>query len=301
MSPIAKTFFQAPSPVNLSASCSVLASNSATPSMDQLAYPFRKPILIEEIRWSISLASNIGGNFGAFVYARLSLGQMYLMRDPVPIWLLSPMLSEHEEEGDPDGFLTTERAYSEYRWRLPQPLYVEAGQYLLPVLSRGADGLGTMLVQTTYIGRTVAPNQPRPRIIPVPYAASFVTDNNPSGNYQQSNERHLFNPFDKPIQMQRVTGRLQGLDTSQPVLLKSLTPSTTTVLGSQMTMRMNDSWGGKMVNNFTGPGDVFDLARCAWTVDTEMPPKGMYLVEAWNLATNTRLHVGMVGTREERL
>jgi hypothetical protein len=56
-----------------------------------------------------------------------------------------------------------------------------------------------------------------------------------------------------------------------------------------------------MVNNNTGPGDIFDLARSAWTVDTVMPPKGIYEVRAWDIPDFTQVHVGLIGVREEAL
>ncbi len=55
------------------------------------------------------------------------------------------------------------------------------------------------------------------------------------------------------------------------------------------------------MNNNTGPSDVFDLLRQAWTVDTVMPPKGIYEVRAWNIGNSQKLHVGMIGVREEAL
>lgn len=292
-------FFQSPSPVLLSSSCNVLASNSAIPDSGQLAYPFRRALLIDEIRWTMRIPSNALGavNLGSLVSTKLAFGRQYLMRDPVPVWLLGTMLSGILQEEATDTSLDPDVVYSHYRWRLPEPLYLEPGEILGSWFNRGADGFGSIHVQVTYAGRTVAPNQPRPKVITVPYAASWGTT---LGNaYQQSNENHLFNPFDRPLRIQRLTGRVLVLDAGTSAeAQKRLTPATA---GSSVALRISDSWGGKMVNDNTGPADVFDIARSAWTVDTLMPPKGVYEVQAWNMLETEQVFIGMIGTREEQL
>lgn len=297
--------FQGSSPVLLSSSCGVLEANSAIPDSAQLSYAFRKPIVIEEIRWDLWLPHAGATNFGALVSTKLNLGQLYLMRDPVPIWLLGTTMAASQEEGV-DQDLSIPTAYSHYRWRLPEPLYVEAGQVLSSWFTRGLDGFNTangfpdpITVQVTYVGRTVPPNQSKPKNIPVPYAAPWVTT---LGNvYQQSNEFNLFNPFDKNLSMQRMTGRLLEQFPSDPTanVLRAVTPAPSDAFGSKTTILMNDSWGGKMVNNLTGPSDVWDILRSAWTVDTIMPPKGVYEVRAWNINVNNSVHVAIIGTRDE--
>jgi len=300
--------FQGVSPVLLTSSCNVLESNSAIPDFGKLSYPFRKAIVIEEIRWTLRAASIVDDarfNLGAIVSTKLQFGRHYLMRDPVPIWLLGTLMSRGQEQSIDTG-LTVPTCYSHYRWRLPEPLYLEAGEVLGSWFTRGVDGFGTFYgsggvnVEVSYAGKTVAPNAPRPVTIPVPYAAPFVTTLGQA--YQQSNENHLFNPFDVNFRVQRLTGRL--LDLVAPVditagTMSSLQGLTPVVPGNAISVLMNDSWGGKMVNNNTGPGDVFDCLRAAWTVDTVMPPKGVYEIRAWNIPPTQQLHVAVIGVREE--
>ncbi len=301
--------FQGVSPVCLSSSCSVLEGNSAIPDSGQLSYPFRKAIIIEEIRFDLSLQGTANNfNLGALVSAKFNLGQLYLMRDPVPVWLLGTTMAATQEEAISQN-LTVPIIYSHYRWRLPAPLYVEAGQVLSSWFTRGLDGFNAanglpnpINVQVSYIGRTVPPNHQRPKILSVPYAAPWVTT---LGNvYQQSNEFNLFNPFDKPLQVQRLTGRVlrqSVTPTLRANVVRDNTPSPTDPTGATMTVLMNDSWGGKMVNNLTGPSDVWDILRSAWTVDTIMPPKGVYEVRAWNINTDNVLHTAVIGMREEKV
>ncbi len=289
--------FQGVSPVLMSSACTLLVNNSAVPDSGQLSYPFRKAILIDEIRWTLRINGTTQLTLGPLVYTKLNFGRHYLMRDPVPIWLLGTLMSGYVEGLVADSTPSTAQVFSHYRWRLPEPLYLEAGEILRSQFSRGADGFGNVDVQVTYVGRTVAPNQPRPRVIPVPYVAPWVTT---LGNtYQQSNEAHLFNPFDVPIRIQRLTGRVNNLvlgSTSAPAI--ELTPLAGT---TSVTLLMHDSWGGKMVNNQTGPSDIFDAPRAAWTVDTIMPPKGVYNIQALNIDAAQTVHVAMIGVREERL
>lgn len=300
--------FQGVSPVLMSSSCVVGEASSGIPDSGRLSYPFRKAIVLEEIRWTISAASLIDDtrfNLGALVSTKLQLGNNYLMRDAVPIWLLGTLMARSQEQAIDVG-LSTPTVFSQYRWRLPEPLFVDAGEVLQSEFSRGLDGFGTfggggLTVKVSYVGKTVPPNQSRPRIIPVPYVAPWVT--RLGQTYEQSNEFDLFNPFDVPLRVQRLTGRLlnliapSGPTTGTCASLQGLTP---VVGGSAISILMDDSWGGKMVNNNTGPGDVFDCLRASWTVDTELPPKGVYNIRAWNIPTDQQLHVALIGVREER-
>ncbi len=290
--------FQGETPVLMSSSCDIVANNSALPQSDHLTYPFRKAVMIEEIRYTMRI-SGTGGilpNMGALVSTKLQLGQLYLMRDQVPVWLLGTMMATNQEEGR-DTLLTSTMSFSHYRWRLPEPLYVEAGQVLSSAFFRGIDGFGSINIHVAYVGRTVAPDAPRPSVLAVPYVAPFVTTVGQA--YQQSNEFNLFNPFDKPLRVQRLTGRV--LSFVSATTASGIGIKTPVTAQSTLTILMDDSWGGKMINNNTGPGDAFDSLRGAWTVDTVMPAKGIYVVKAWNIPAATSLHVAVVGVREERL
>jgi hypothetical protein len=294
--------FNRPSPVILSSPCTVLPGSAASPNYADLSYPYRKAILIDEIRYDVYVVAPTVSpiNLGAFLYVKHQLGQHYLMRDYVPLWLLGTMMVQQEEEAN-DLLLATQTTYSHYRWRLPEPLYIEAGQVLFSTFQRPQTPVipQNMVVQVSYVGRVCPPNQPRPKSIIVPYAAPFVTTIGTT--YQQSNEFHLFNPFDQPINVQRMTGRVVStFDGSAMIAQRVLTPIPTAPT-SAMTVLIDDSWGGKIVNNNTGPADVFDATRCAWTFDTVMPRKGQYNVRAWNIPVLQQLHIAMVGSRQEML
>lgn len=290
--------FQRPSPVLLSSSVAVSPGSIGTPNMAELAYPYRKAVLIDEIRFDLRAEAANAINLGSILYAKFQLGQYYLMRDPVPIWLLGTLMDFQEEQGL-DSILTTNEAFSHYRWRLAEPLYVEAGEVLRPqlshVLHNTAVPAGAITCQVSYAGRVVPPQDKRPGIIEVPYVAPFVTT---FGNtYQQSNEFNLFNPFDKPLRVQRLTARVLT-DTSFPRLTTNYTPAAGQNFAQ---LQLDDSWGGKMVRDLTGIGDVCDEMRAAWTVDTVMPAKGQYLAKVWTIQSNEQVHIAMIGTREEAL
>lgn len=291
--------FNRPSPVLLSSACDVSPSNQNTPNMSELSYPYRKAVLVDEIRFDLTAVSDTSPNLGSVLYAKFQLGQHYLMRDFVPVWLLGTTMVPTEEQQN-DGALATPQAVSHYRWRLPEPLYIEAGQVLRPQFSHIAHNTsipaGAITVQVSYAGRVVPPQDKRPRVIEVPYVAPFVTT---FGNtYQQSNEFNLFNPFDTPLRVQRMTGRVLS-DGAAPFILRSYTPAPGVTTQAQI--QIFDNYGGKVVNDLTGVGDVFDAARAAWTFDTVMPPKAQYEVRVWNIQPNSQVHVAMIGTREENL
>jgi len=83
---------------------------------------------------------------------------------------------------------------------------------------------------------------------------------------------------------------------------KKLTPGTA---NGGLEVQIFDTWGGKLVNDLTGPSDIWDATRSAWTFDTILPAKGAYDVRAFNISTNVafneQLHIAMIGEREEAL
>lgn len=303
--------FDGVTPVIMSSSCQVARNNTGLPSSLDLTYPYRKAVWIEEIRFQIYQDQEGGSpgspiSLGANLAMTLALGRHYIARYPVPIWLLGTVQARSIESTLETS--TVAQWVSQYRWRLPVPLYLEPGQTLLPVFQRGIpaglpdDGMtNPFTVQVTYAGRVASPKAPRPRTIHVPFVSPFVTDL--SATYQETTENDLANPFDKPLRVQRLTGRVYNQTAgSVAVEAQALTPPTAG-LGSALTVMMEDSWGGKMVNNPTGPSDVWDIIRGAWTIDTMLPPKGQYRVKATNLNTAAfqYLHVAMIATREEAI
>lgn len=300
MTPSSSKAFNRPSPVLLSSACDVAPGNQNTPDMAKLSYPYRKAVLVDEIRFDMTAEAGSAPNLGSVLYAKFQLGQHYLMRDFVPVWLLGTTMVPTEEE-QRDTSLATPQAVSHYRWRLAEPLYVEAGQVLRPqfshVLHNTSVPAGAITVQVSYAGRVVPPQHKRPSVIEVPYAAPFVTTFGQV--YQQSNEFNLFNPFDKPLRVQRMTGRVLR-DGAAPFLERSFTPPPN-LATTQAQVQIFDNYGGKVVNDLTGVGDVFDAARAAWTFDVVMPPKAQFDVRVWNIQSNTQVHIAMIGTREESL
>lgn len=312
---MSKIGFNATTPVLMSSSCTVARNNTGLPKALDLTYPFRKALWIEEIRFTIVRATQGGipadrngaQSLGALVAMTLQMGRHYIARYPTPIWILGTAQDRYQEQST-DVALSTTEYLSQYRWRLPSPLYLEPGQTLLPVFQRGLPaGLPddaydqNFTVYVTYAGRTVDPSQPKPRSIQVPYVAPFLTNN--ASTYQQSNEYDLLNMFDKPVRVQRMTGRVYTfLTTTRALETQALTPRPADI-ASNLYVKIEDSWGGKMVNDPTGPSDVWDIIRGAWTIDTVMPPKGQYLVKVSNLntAAGQYLHVALIGERQEAI
>lgn len=304
--------FERPSPVVLSSGCTIVNGTTNVPQYSDLAYPYRKAVVVDEIRFDLfadatGMDAGQPPNLGALVYVKLQLGQHYLMRDYVPIWLLGTKMDSNEEENLDDS-LATANNYSHYRWKLPEPLYVEAGQVLQCTFSRAVPTLTGMpatvdadiTAQVTYAGRVVGPNTPRPGVLAVPYVAPFVTTWGQV--YQQSNEYHLFNALGKTLRIQRMTGRvLQSIAGGEGNVINEIQVLTPVTAGAVLTVQINDSWGGKIVNDRTGPADIWDAPRGAWTFDTVMPEKGQYELRVWNIPADQQLHVAMVGVREEAI
>src|SRR5260221_8746910 len=111
--------------------------------MDAMSSPFRRPMWVDEIRWSYIGPTSISDlNFGSSIRCKLVLGRIAITstRDGggfVPIWNFGPPLNTPTATEDVlDATFAASVDIGHFRWKLPKPLYVPAGQSIIPSLSR---------------------------------------------------------------------------------------------------------------------------------------------------------------------
>lgn len=278
-----------------------------TPPIDTSAMStqFRKPILIDEIRFRATSHTNRiaarAANLGGAVRAKLDLGGLDLTNGFVPIWNFGTAMNMElisENVGSLDNY-----SYSHFRWKLPRPLYVQNGQQLVTQFYRTTETTnspsGSQGVAVAYAGRYVAPGQEVPREIAVPYVTSFVTDI--GATYAKSRELELVNPFDVDLHVQRMIGRLQYTFAGSLIEVVSFD---TDLTGNGPFISILDSLGRQIAGNPMIPMDwsqAFSFNRRAWTFNHVLAPKERYNIEIMNIPTDVRAMVSIVGWRMEKL
>lgn len=281
------------SSVNLAAGAGTVADAAA------LSSPFRKPIWINEIRWTIR--SNLdspssGWSPGALVSTRMKIGRVDVTRDFIPIWNLGTSLQwAQASEWLIDATVSnTNAAYAHHRWLLPKPLYVLPGSTLSSSFQRltasGSPFTGNFTVTVSYAGSYAHPNEPTPKEIAVPYAACWQPT---SAGFVTSGELDLANPFQVPLHVQRFVGRLS--ETSGGVAGFedfSLT-------GGAVTVDMKDSKGYVVIKDLTTFSNAFDILRRAWTYQRVLEPKQWYTATVSGMSATQNVGISLIGWRNE--
>jgi len=275
---------------------SIAENAGVTPDMADLGYAFRRPIWIDEVRF-MCMIPNLAFAGGFSVRANLRLGRMQITgsrNNPfVPIWSFG---TRQQPLGLVDQVVDTvaNQCWSHFRWILPKPLYVPAGQILMSTFFRQADGGGAGgKVGVAYAGRTVAPGTPMPSKISVPYVGVYEP---PAGAASAiSSELDLVNPFLVPLKVQRFTMRV--LDSTGAGLIKAENLQS----GANRQITMKDSSGYDIVTDAAPMLEVGFGARRAWTFNRTLGPKERFIVNYNNLAPSESVFptIAMVGWRDE--
>jgi hypothetical protein len=255
-------------PLRLESSVLIPLARPGVPDLERLQDRSRDPIVIDEISFTLSNVTAIGGGggvdyvsnvaieHGAFVYVKLALdGRINLTEKFVPVWNLGPLLSQGIDlsayVGAGIGSAGNQYRFSHYRWLLPVPLIVPPGSVLVPTFEIEDNGpLGAGAVTRPYLGypnggitADVAfggrriPGLKIPSRVDIPFATAFLpseTINTTGVSVRQSGDKDLYNPFHVPMHVQRFIGRYRYMpDAFSPYQNQIIT----------------DTWGGAF-----GPG-----------------------------------------------
>lgn len=287
---------------------------TATPDMSKMTSQFRRSMIVDEIRFIYVAPVDTGINMGGLIRCKLKLGryEMTNTRDGggyVPIWNFGPAihsakLSEACQSG-PVGADAGSFTTGHFRWKLPKPLFVPAGQQILPQFYRVRDGFGgTAKVSMSIVGRQFGDiREQGPKMIDVPYVAFYEPEAGVTSAVSMSLD--LANPFQVPLYTQRFIGRQFQIDTvagdcGEGSILNS------TVLESADTanIQIRDSWGNNIVRDVVDFGSVIDPLRRSWTFTRILNPKERYVVNLQNIVVSSATkyaqpHISIVGWRQE--
>lgn len=270
------------SPILMSDSFLIGVNQKVQPLTDHFQNPFRTPMLIDEIRMSFDESIEDPTAVDPFsIQLKLALGRDPLTNDFIPMPMLGKLLNPGRQTNDP----------LIYTWKFPRPLYVPGTELLIPTMFNspmpGTAGRAAP-VRLTYAGRSLDPNYQQPKTIALPFAAIWkgLAQGIDLGNVptsDDSTESDLVNPFDRPLYVQRMIGRIRatnsdGVGTAAGTgdALDDLNDSS--LAQNSTLIQMTDSLGRQAVRDPTPFSNVFNAIDRAWTINTMLPPKGFFIV-----------------------
>lgn len=313
-------------PVLLSSSVAIGENATGTLDATKLTAPYRKPILVDEVRWTLTgagllgLASTAGGGsglgnpvgqaLGALISTKFQLGRLACSSlagngNFIPTWLYSPTVQSVSFETAADQLVASgsnQPSTSYYRWKLPRPLYVPAGNVFLPSLSRGIDGNGgTINCVVSLAGRFLEPGIKPPKKLQVPYVAAFQgVIGSVSAMY--STDQDLFNPFQTDLHVQRFTGRIQAASSIPGPNTIAAEVISDEQVSPFIQVSIRDSYGMDVIRDFVNFSSVFDSNRHGWTFHKVLKLHERYIARFQNVTTPasaTQVQMAMIGWREE--
>lgn len=297
-------------PFLVSAQVTLASGASGIADAGALSQPFRRPFWIDEIRWNIRvpIAGTGPKPWGGLISTKLALGRMMISDKFIPIWNYCTEMQQLQATSQqwdknfgplvgPPGGAGTSVSFSAYRWKLPTPLYVPAGNTVVSEFQRYADGGSNALITVSYAGRYIDQDEPSRKEIDVPFVGAFLPGF-PSTTTVQSGENDLYNPFLVPLHVQRLTGRLIN---NVFGVYAEVASGSHQFPNTNVQLIMKDSFGHNVVRDFTNFLVVFDTNRRAWTFGKTLSPGQLYSAYFQNLVSTDMLSVALIGTRKEQL
>lgn len=301
-------------PIHLSAAVQLQTGTSGGVPAQALQNPMGQDMEILEVKFEVSgllgEADSNGTVMGGSIGCEMDLGDYKITNNSVPLWCFGRAENLPAEVKFDTSFGPL--SYSAFSWRLPRPLFVPAGAVLLPKFNHFGYLAETLTVRVGYSARSVFKS---PRSVCLPWVAAYKSKVfNPisSADKDQSQEQDLVNKTNRPLHLQRFTGRLQFTGPGAG-LTSELQPAS---FGAKyLTMRMMDSYGRPIVRTYTPFRSVFGALTRSWELEglgAQLDPGGFYRVFLKKAAMTmvaggtdynagyAQAFVSMVGWREEK-
>jgi len=285
-------------PIHLAAQATLTAGSSSGVNAESLRNPLNLPMLIDQIKFQIR--SPIGGLAGlptlpiltgATIAASFTLDEQHLTSGFIPLWCFGRSLRVDTAEIDPGGESNGQNSgnyHAHFRWNLPKPLYIAPGQALTPHIAHLGFIPQAATVIVSYAARTMSPGYRPKGKIAIPWVSAYtskVFNAYSVADSEVSKETDLVNPFDIPINVQRMIGRINLLNnTAQSGGANAINVLTPTIdaadFGSNLlTIRMFSSRGEPLIPNLSLFQSVFQHPTKSWEVPHQMPPRSFYAAE----------------------
>lgn len=262
-------------PVHLSGS--LVLQPGATGSVDSssLMNPMGLDMEILEVKFEIS-GGGIGGSdvYGGSVGCELLLGTNKLTDGSIPLWSFGRIENLRAESSALESSGSAPR-FTFYSWRLPRPLFIPAGTTVTPNITHTGLVPTALNVRVAYSGRTVAK---KPKRVHVPWVTAYGSKSfNPlsTADVDRSANLDLQNPYDEPVNLQRIVGRA-----ITSIASGNYVSNSADFAQSALTVRMTDSFGRPLVRTHVPFRSVFGNTA-SWEMDngTVLDPHGFYIIE----------------------
>lgn len=198
--------------------------DSAVPNA-VLANPLGLPMELLEVRWRL-VPQNTSPTASPFVTGlglgvKMNLGNVPVVNAFTPIGDLGTVRDSYENQNatyvSTTGTILTSQ--TTYGWRLKYPLFIPAGAVLNHVVRPLGQNAFPVSVDVAYIARTWDMDQPLPSKVKVPWATSFESSGfdyvtNAPAEQSLSTPLDIYNPFDAPLELARLGGRVSLLRNS---------------------------------------------------------------------------------------
>jgi len=271
-------------PISLTSSFTLASGGSDSPPL--LPLKASTPVEIREIRVLLTKAETVARqNLGGVVGLALDLDGVKLSEGPVPVALLC------EREQSELGWVAATTARAQYVWRLPEPLYIPKGAILRPVFQHAGFLAEDITIQVSYCGN-VALGQP-PRVMRIPWVSFWSGKGLTVSDSDSNDPTQLANPFDTPLCVEAIHGRLVALYTATfgaDALNLALESDAGAHAAAGLTVELRDSAGRQFVPNATPFWQVFESSHRSLNVPFILAPREYLLAE---IETDTSLSTGV--------
>ena len=285
------------------------------PNMQQLIPPYRAPYIIREIRFTAQSPQSTGLSFvntdlQQFLLVQLALGENAITKNFIPICSFCPAVQLRAESayGGTSYYGTTAcRDYAMFRWVLPRPMYVQAGNGIQGSFQRQAnDGTtagytGNAYLEMSIVGEILPAGTKPPAYSCIPYVAAYQ---NFKAGFSNSQAFDLPNPWpDRDWNVQRLIGRYYTQLSSGGQVISSVSPDISTtsmnvILTDQDRFPITPAAGVR----FT---EAFDARTKTLEHRAIIPPKGWIQVNFSPPSTSTESNnvywISAIGWRKEAL
>ncbi len=274
-------------PALLSASTTIAPGASAIADSGRLQNPFRNVMAIEEIRFITRVASppTVDLVMANAIGAKLHLGRYAVSQDFIPLVNYCSLADTRTGVTSVETIGAT-AAYSINRWRLDVPLLVAPGDVLSCSYQRNTSTVGgelTATVEVAYSGRVLPDSFRMPNKVRIPYVSMFKTGE--AVGAAMSNDIHLNNPFQVPLTVHQLTGRVAV--------------RTSNVVAASPLVKIYTLDGHNMIRDFYTI--TFDPNNSTWFMNHTMRPREAILAQLQAVLGLRVVCLAAISSREEEL
>lgn len=267
-------------PIHLTADTVIQPNSTGGVNSVALKNPDGRAMELLEVRFNVYSESLVSVNAGVFglgitgatMGCKLDLGGNELTNGYVPVWNFGPGRYDWAEPNRAQYKWTS----LTFIWKLARPLYIPAGQIVVPSFYHFGLVNAPLNVRINYACRQFKPGAPKPKSVILPYVAAYKSKSFDLGSVQdtdQSAETDLFNKFAQPLNIEHFTGRFNLFNSTTNENL--YTGVGCADLGN---VRMTNSNGAPIIYRNAIFNDVFTPQTRAIEVKHKLDPGAFYTV-----------------------